>query len=80
MKIFYYFTLMFIHKHSKIIFSRQKYSLNEISHDSAIALIKLLQKNDVNVSEVYIDTVGPPEKYEVSNRIFKIIIHSEEIV
>lgn len=58
---------MLIHKHFQIILLRQKYSLNKISHDSAISLIKLLQKNDVNVSEVYIDTVGPPEKYEVSN-------------
>ena len=33
-------------------FNRTKYSLNEISHDSAIGLIKLLQSSGVNVHEV----------------------------
>ncbi|XKL59509.1 hypothetical protein PGB90_000525 [Kerria lacca] len=42
---------------------------------SAIGLIQLLQKNEVNVSEVYIDTVGPPEKYEEKlSKIFPDII------
>lgn len=41
-------------------------SLNEISHNSAIGLIKRAILAGVQVSEIYVDTVGPPEKYQVS--------------
>ena len=41
-------------------------SLNEVSHNSAISLIKRAIAAGVQVAEVYVDTVGPPEKYEVS--------------
>lgn len=43
---------------------RSKYSLNEISMDSAIGLIRAVEAQGVNISHVYVDTVGPPEKYQ----------------
>lgn len=43
---------------------RSKKSLNEISMESAINLIKKALELEVNVAEVYVDTVGPPEKYQ----------------
>jgi ribonuclease H2 subunit A len=50
---------------------RNKYSLNAISHDSAIGLVRKALAANVNVTEVYVDTVGPPEKYqEMLSNIF----------
>lgn len=49
---------------STSMFRRCKRSLNEVSMDSAISLIKKAIELDVNVAEVYVDTVGPPEKYQ----------------
>lgn len=43
---------------------RSKHSLNEVSMDSAIGLIHKAIELGVNIAEVYVDTVGPPEKYE----------------
>lgn len=43
---------------------RSKYSLNEISMDSAIGLIKAVEERGVNITHIYVDTVGPPEKYQ----------------
>lgn len=43
---------------------RGKYNLNAMSHDTAINLVKDAIQHGVNVSEVYVDTVGPPEKYQ----------------
>lgn len=45
-------------------FKRSKYNLNALSHDTAIELIHLAISNGIKVSEVYVDTVGPKEKYE----------------
>ncbi|XP_055386535.1 ribonuclease H2 subunit A [Condylostylus longicornis] len=43
---------------------KTKHSLNEISMDSAIGLIHQLVEAGVNIDEIYVDTVGPPEKYQ----------------
>lgn len=47
------------------MYFRQKYSLNQVSHDSAIGLIKRAMDAGVNISEVFVDTVGPADKYQV---------------
>lgn len=49
---------------SNSMLRRSKRSLNEVSMDSAIALITRAKEMGVNIAEVYVDTVGPPEKYE----------------
>uniref|UniRef100_A0A182RJD0 Ribonuclease n=1 Tax=Anopheles funestus TaxID=62324 RepID=A0A182RJD0_ANOFN len=43
---------------------RTKHSLNKVSMDSAIGLINAAIEAGVNIAEVYVDTVGPPEKYQ----------------
>ena len=48
------------------MFQRYKYNLNTISHDTAIGLIHKAISAGVKVAEVYVDTVGIPEKYQVS--------------
>lgn len=49
---------------SRSMLRRAKRSLNEVSMDSAIGLIHKAVELGVNIAEVYVDTVGPPEKYE----------------
>lgn len=49
---------------SRSMYRRGKYNLNTMSHDTAIGLVKGAISAGVNVSEVYVDTVGPPEKYQ----------------
>lgn len=49
----------------EVLYFRQKYSLNQVSHDSAIGLIKRAMDAGVNISEVFVDTVGPADKYQV---------------
>lgn len=46
------------------MFSRSKISLNQVSMDSAIGLIRQAISAGVNLAEIYVDTVGPPEKYQ----------------
>ena len=41
-----------------------KYNLNEMSHDSASFLIRNALEHGLNVKRVFVDTVGPPEKYQ----------------
>lgn len=43
---------------------REKYNLNAISHDCAIGLVKSAIARGVNVTEVFVDTVGDPAKYQ----------------
>lgn len=43
---------------------RTKYSLNEVSMGSAIDLINAAIDMGVNIAEIYVDTVGPPDKYQ----------------
>ncbi|KAK4593379.1 hypothetical protein RGQ29_017474 [Quercus rubra] len=42
---------------------KNKINLNEISHDSAIGLVIRVLNLGVLLTEVYVDTVGDPEKY-----------------
>lgn len=49
---------------SKSMLSKNKYNLNSISHDTAIGLIKFVQDNGIQLTEVYVDTVGSPESYQ----------------
>lgn len=46
------------------MYRRAKSSLNEVSMNSAINLIKSAIDAGAFVREVYVDTVGPPEKYQ----------------
>ncbi|KAJ2951064.1 hypothetical protein O0L34_g5443 [Tuta absoluta] len=39
-------------------------SLKNVSMNSAIDLIKKVAESGANITEVYVDTVGPPEKYQ----------------
>ena len=45
---------------------RQKHSLNQIAQDSTVGLIMKAKDSGIKISEVYVDTVGMPEKYQVS--------------
>ena len=49
---------------SKEMLKRQKVSLNEISQNSAKALIKMARDKKVNIRKIYVDTVGPAESYK----------------
>jgi ribonuclease H2 subunit A len=49
---------------STSMYRRGKYNLNTMSHDTAIGLINKAIESGVRVSEVYVDTVGPPDKYQ----------------
>lgn len=42
-----------------------KYNLNALSHDTAIELVKAVIAKGIDVEELYVDTVGPKEKYQV---------------
>jgi ribonuclease H2 subunit A len=43
---------------------RNKNNLNDISHDAAISLIRAVLANNITLSEVFVDTVGDPNRYQ----------------
>ncbi|CAG9534641.1 unnamed protein product [Cercopithifilaria johnstoni] len=49
---------------SASMLARTKCSLNKLSHDCATELLKLAVDNNINVVEVYVDTVGPKGSYQ----------------
>ena len=49
---------------SSDMLKREKISLNQISQKSAKELIKKALDKKVNIRKVYVDTVGPPDKYK----------------
>lgn len=40
------------------------YNLNSQAHDTTITLIQQIISRGVNVTEIYVDTVGPPQSYQ----------------
>ncbi|XP_015607938.1 ribonuclease H2 subunit A [Cephus cinctus] len=60
------------------MYRRCKTSLNEVSMNSAIGLIHKAIEAGVNIAEVYVDTVGKPEKYQAKLQEifpeFKIVV------
>lgn len=50
-----------------ILCYRTKYSLNEIAEQATVQLIQSVLDKNIRVTEIYVDTVGPPEKYEVDH-------------
>ncbi|XP_034044699.1 ribonuclease H2 subunit A [Thalassophryne amazonica] len=49
---------------STSMLQRTKYNLNALSHDTAISLVQYALDSGVQLKEVFVDTVGPAEKYE----------------
>ncbi|KAL6091351.1 hypothetical protein STEG23_030272, partial [Scotinomys teguina] len=49
---------------SNSMLGRVKYNLNSLSHDTAAGLIQYALDQGVNVTQVFVDTVGMPETYQ----------------
>jgi ribonuclease H2 subunit A len=49
---------------SECMLQKSKYNLNALAHDVTIDLIQQVINKGVNVSEIYVDTVGPPASYQ----------------
>eukprot|EP01084_Bolivina_argentea_P105569 189050_1 len=49
---------------SECMIQQNRYSLNEISHESAMNLIQITIDQGYNLKHVYLDTVGTPAVYE----------------
>ncbi|XP_068607415.1 ribonuclease H2 subunit A [Brachionichthys hirsutus] len=49
---------------STSMLQRAKYNLNSLSHDTAIGLVQYALDSGVQLTEVFVDTVGPADKYE----------------
>lgn len=55
---------------SNSMLRRHKYDLNSLSHDTTIDLIRTVVSKGLNISHVYIDTVGTEIKYKDKLRSF----------
>lgn len=53
---------------STAFYRREKYNLNELSHDAATQLAREVISSQVFVDKLYVDTVGKPEKYSAKLR------------
>jgi len=64
------------HMISTCMLRRDKYNLNNMSHDAALELIQLVLDQGVNVTQIFVDTVGDPDKYanKIRSRFPKIKI------
>lgn len=51
------------------MYKRTKTSLNQVSMDSAVNLVKKTIEAGVFITEIYVDTVGPAEKYQAKLEI-----------
>ncbi|KAL0611059.1 Ribonuclease H2 subunit A [Plecturocebus cupreus] len=49
---------------STSMLGRVKYNLNSLSHDTATGLIQYALDQGVNVTQVFVDTIGMPETYQ----------------
>uniref|UniRef100_A0A3Q3W956 Ribonuclease n=1 Tax=Mola mola TaxID=94237 RepID=A0A3Q3W956_MOLML len=49
---------------STSMLQRTKYNLNSLSHDTAIGLVQYALDRGVQLKEVFVDTVGPADRYE----------------
>ena len=66
---------------SKSMLGKVTYNLNAMSHDTAIAMIRRVLALGVNLTELYVDTVGREEVYqEMLEKLFpqiKIVVTSK---
>lgn len=54
---------------SSKMLSRERVSLNELANESTYSLIDAVLARGVNLTEVYVDTVGDAAKYQVSGSV-----------
>jgi len=56
------------HVISTSMLKRSKYNLNDMSHDAAIELVGNVVDQGVDVTQLFVDTVGDPDKYAAKIR------------
>ena len=49
---------------SELMTRDEKTNLNKMSHNTVVELIRRLLNQGINITRVFVDTVGPPAKYE----------------